>query len=333
MRAHSKLVGFAIDSYPIYGPLGYASKDKSSGIQVLKSSYVKRNWLSSGGGTGIRSSIPDWVVRNWDGSNEAGANLVNLFGKPKADILLSDAGGDGPVKYAGDDAKLAAEIAALGKKHGLKRDSLGYVYWDANVRNPGGKTVAVRNYVLKSSDLWGAKVGAEILPVSYQVADRDKFLFKADVGAFAEDYEFISGYGDLDFHNGIDSYVPEQNRSVYHYVASFGAELSDRRRLKQASFPYFVGIRYKGVVDPFADKARAKYLTENGDQYRTVFDLGIVGRGDDRKLQRASVIEVWKRRWARTEIPAPGRGSHSGQALAGDSRAGHSPDLRQVGHC
>lgn len=298
-RAHSKLVGFAIDSYPIYGPLGYTSKDKSSGIKVLKSSYVKRSWLSSAGATGNRSSIPDWVVRNWDGSNADGAKLVNLFEKPKADILLSDAGGDGPVKYTGDDARLAAEIAALDKAFGLKRDSQGYVYWETNVRTPRGKTAAVRNYVLKSSDLWGAKIGEEILPVSYQVADRDKFLFKAVVGSFAEDYEFIPGYGDLDFHNGIDSYVPEQNRSAYHYVASFGAELSDRRRLKKASFPYFVGIRYKGVVDPFnapmADKARAKYLTENGDRYRTVFDLGIVGRGDDRKLQRGSVIEVWKK--------------------------------------
>jgi hypothetical protein len=296
-RAHSKLVGFAIDSYPIYGPLGYTSRDKSSGIKVLKPSYVKRSWLSSAG-TGNRSSIPDWVVRNWDGSNATGANLVNLFGKPKADMLLSDAGGEGPVKYNGDDAKLAAEIAALDKKHGLKRDSQGHVYWETNVRTPRGKTVAVRNYLLKSSDLWGAKVGAEILPVSFQVADKDKFLFKAVIGAFAEDYEFISGYGDLDFYNGIDSYVPEQNRSVYHYVASFRGDVSDKKRLKTASFPYFIGIRYKGVVDPFnaslADKARAKYLTENEDKYRTVFDLGIIGRGDNNKPQRASVIEVWK---------------------------------------
>jgi len=302
VRAHSKLVGFGIDSYPIYGPLGYTSKDKSSGIKVLRSSYVKRDWTSKDkGGTGNRSSVAEWAVRNWDGANESGAKLVNLPQKAKAELLLADPGKDGPVSYSGDDAKLAAEIDTLNKTKGLKRDSQGYVYWEANVRTPGGKTATVRNYVLKSSDLWGPTIGAEALPVSYQVADKDKFLFKAIVGSFAEDYEFVAGYGDLDFFNGIDSYVPEQNRSVYHYVAPYNAKLSDRDRLKKASFPYFIGVQYKGVVEPFNatvdvdEKDRAKYLAANAGSYKTLFDLGIVGRNDKGAFERASVIQTWEK--------------------------------------
>lgn len=57
----------------------------------------------------------------------------------------------------------------------------------------------------RASDLWGPDIGQEVLPVSFQIADQDKFLFKAVTGAFAEDHEFIAGYGDLDFFNGIES--------------------------------------------------------------------------------------------------------------------------------
>lgn len=300
LRAHSRIVGYAIDSYPIYGPLGYASVDKTSGIKTLRSSYVKRDWIETGkGGTGHRSSMPEWSVRNWDRSNDTGTSLVNLFQKAKADMLLVDKATDGPVRYSGNDAKLAGEIKALSDSKGLKRDSLGYVYWEAGVRLPNGKSAVVRNYLLKSSDMWGADIGQSILPVSYQIADRDKFLFNAKTGSFAEDYEFVSGYGDLDFYNGIESFVPGQNRAVYHYVATFGAEVSERTRLSKAAFPYFIGIQYRGVVDPFNatldDKVKAKYLADSRATYKPVFDLGILGKGEDGKLQAGAVIPTWQK--------------------------------------
>ncbi len=287
--AHSKLVGFAIDANPIYGPLGYASKDKSSGLKVLKSSYVQRSWQQ----TGHRSSIPEWVVANWDGSNRRGAKLLNLFGKPKAEILYAGGATDG-------DDKLAAEIKALSAGPGLKRDEQGYIYWENSVRLPDGRTVAAKNYLLKQSDLWGPDFGAEILPASYQIADVDKFYFKARVGAFAEDYEFVPGYGDLDFHNGIDSWLPERQASAYHYVATFSGRVTDRNRLKTAAFPYFVGVQYKSRIDPFNDSldasARTKFFSENGDRLNTVFDLGIVGKDEKGQIQRAPVPETWRRK-------------------------------------
>ena len=300
VREHSKVVGYAIDSYPIYGPLGYSSKDKSSGIKTLKSSYLQRSWLEmSKGGTGHRSSMPEWAVRNWDRSNDSSDKILNLFQKTKDEILYRDTGTGGPVLYAGEDAKLAAEIKFFNQSNKLKRDTQGYVYWEASVRGASGKNTLVRNYLLKASDLWGPDIGQEVLPVSFQIADQDKFLFKAVTGAFAEDHEFIAGYGDLDFFNGIESFVPEQGRAVYHYVATFGADVSHRKRMSAASFPYFIGIQYRGVVDPLNatldEKEKAKYLTDNRSRYKAVFDLGVTGKTDDGGLHSGSVIETWRK--------------------------------------
>lgn len=60
-----------VDSYPIYGPLGYSSKDKSSGIKTLKSSYLQRSWLEmSRVEQATEAPYPEWAVRNWDRSND-----------------------------------------------------------------------------------------------------------------------------------------------------------------------------------------------------------------------------------------------------------------------
>jgi hypothetical protein len=41
---HSKIIGFSIDGYPIYGPYGYSTyNDRKSGIQIMRSSYVLKN--------------------------------------------------------------------------------------------------------------------------------------------------------------------------------------------------------------------------------------------------------------------------------------------------
>lgn len=298
--APSKLLGFAIDSTPIYGPLGYTSQDASSGLRVLKSSYVQRAWMAAARqGTGHRSSLPGWAVNNWDGSNESGATLLNLFKKPKADMLYKDTATSGAVTYSGDDAKLAAEIKLLNAHKTLQRDKLGYVYWESKATKPNGETVMVRNYLLKSSKLWGPDFDSSILPASYPMADKDIFYFKAKLGTFAEDYDFITGYGDLDFYNGIDSFIPERKGSLYHYVAGYDAKLSDKDRLDKAQFPYIVGVQYKNTVDPFngsaADALKAKYFADTGSAPKTIYDLGTVGKSSDGKIEQGSVISTWQK--------------------------------------
>lgn len=52
----SLLVGYGLDGNPVYGPLGYTTTDGSGDLEVLRSSYVKRDWLDHT--TGNRSSLP-----------------------------------------------------------------------------------------------------------------------------------------------------------------------------------------------------------------------------------------------------------------------------------
>lgn len=123
-------------------------------------------------------------------------------------------------------------------------------------------------------------------------------MFTAVMGAFAEDYEFIPGYGDLDFYNGIESYIPDRDEAIYHYVTPFNAKLDDPDRLEKNSFPYFIGIQFKGVVEPFnaariAEKDKAAYVSATKHANLTVFDLGVTGRDEQGKTQYASVVETW----------------------------------------
>jgi hypothetical protein len=42
---HSVAIGYALDGNPVYGPLGYTTTNGSDQLKVLRSSYVKRDWL------------------------------------------------------------------------------------------------------------------------------------------------------------------------------------------------------------------------------------------------------------------------------------------------
>ncbi|QYM79852.1 YHYH protein [Horticoccus luteus] len=66
VTAHSPIVGWAADGYPVYGPYGYASAmDAGSGVRRMISGYVKRdgtrgtiNLASTG-----RTTLPAWAAR------------------------------------------------------------------------------------------------------------------------------------------------------------------------------------------------------------------------------------------------------------------------------
>jgi hypothetical protein len=65
VSTHAKRIGHGIDSFPIYGPIGYTSGDTASGLKVLRSSYLKRIWLTTAAAASRqRSSLPGWVVLN-----------------------------------------------------------------------------------------------------------------------------------------------------------------------------------------------------------------------------------------------------------------------------
>jgi hypothetical protein len=153
---HSLLIGYGLDGNPVYGPLGYKTTDGSDELEVLRSSYVKRDWLDDT--TGNRSSLPGWAVANWDSQATSSTSVLNLSGLPKSAALYSDGVIDGVVSYSGTDTTLASEIAWYNNAangHPLKEDASGYAYWEHTVTLPDNSgTVKTQNYLLKSSDLY-----------------------------------------------------------------------------------------------------------------------------------------------------------------------------------
>jgi hypothetical protein len=295
---HSLLIGYGIDGNPVYGPLGYTTTDGSGKLEVLRSSYVKRDWLEQT--TGNRSSLPGWAVENWDGEAVEGTSILNLSGLDKSQVLYSDGVIDGVVSYSGTDTELATEIAYYSdgtNGYSLKEDASGYAYWENTVTLPDNNgTVNTQNYLLQSSDLWGPGYDETIQPGLYPVDRIDEFSFTAAVGSFAEDYEFVEGYGDLDFYNGIDSYIPNLGKSEYHYVTSFSSDLADTDRLTGVAFPYVRGVQYKSEIDTFNSDTVTKtaFLSDNNNGLETVYDLGITGKDDSGNLVPGSVIDTWQ---------------------------------------
>ena len=54
-QVHSPIVGYAFDSFPIYGPYAYANADGSGGIQKMRSGYSLRNMTT-------RTTLPNGTV-------------------------------------------------------------------------------------------------------------------------------------------------------------------------------------------------------------------------------------------------------------------------------
>src|SRR5215471_3475107 len=54
--AHSPILGWAFDGYPVYGPYGYSDpKDPNSAIKRMQSSFRLRNITQ-------RQTLPDWIL-------------------------------------------------------------------------------------------------------------------------------------------------------------------------------------------------------------------------------------------------------------------------------
>ena len=77
--AHSPILGWSFDGYPIYGPYGYGNANNpGSGIRRMVSGYVPRD-----GGFGTtnlntvgRSSLPQWAIRSGHGNNPNAADAA-----------------------------------------------------------------------------------------------------------------------------------------------------------------------------------------------------------------------------------------------------------------
>ena len=128
---HSRLIGYAFDGYPIYGPYSYANPDGTGGIKRMRSSYQTRHLTQ-------RTSLPDGTQLT---ASQSGPDLSDQF----------------------------------------------------------------------------------------------------PLGAYAEDYEYVAGSGDLDEYNGRVTVTPEYPQGTYAYFATIDENGKN-------VYPYLIGPRYYGVV-------------------------------------------------------------------------------------
>jgi hypothetical protein len=129
--AHSPLIGYAFDGFPIYGAYSYSNPDGTGGIRRMESSYRLRSITD-------RHTLPDGTVLT-------------------------------PSQYG---------------------PAIGTTY-----------------------------------PLGY----------------YAEDFEFVSGLGDLDEHNGRVQVTPEYPAGIYCYFATVDENWA-------TAYPYFIGPTYYGIV-------------------------------------------------------------------------------------
>ena len=61
------------------------------------------------------------------------------------------------------------------------------------------------------------------------------------LGAFIEDYEFVSDFGDLDVHNGRFCVTPDYPDGIYAYFVTLNEQLDP-------AYPYTIGPTYYGTV-------------------------------------------------------------------------------------
>lgn len=180
---HSKIIGYALDGYPIYGPFGYVDPTNAySGTVRMTSSYLANN-------NGLGRPAAKTVTLLLDAVSTDTIVVDSSFGlNPGMRIIGSSASGvpfnsvviiDNDLSDVQSSAPPVAVFAVL----------------------------ASRGYTIKLSS-----------PITINAGDTLTFEFLA--GAFIEDYQFILNSGSLDRFNGRFCVTPDFPRGTYAYFAT-----------------------------------------------------------------------------------------------------------------
>lgn len=111
-------------------------------------------------------------------------------------------------------------------------------YGYANVNGSGGITRIRSSYRLRSITV------REVLPNGTQLSANEYgpvVSTQYPLGFFIEDFEYVSGLGELDEHNGRFCVTPEYPNGTYAYFATVDAN-------HEPEYPFIVGPTYYGVV-------------------------------------------------------------------------------------
>ncbi len=88
-----------------------------------------------------------------------------------------------------------------------------------------------------------SRYGPIIDPTATNISPSNQSPLGAPLGAYQEDYEYVAGLGDLDYHNGRFCVTPEYPAGTYAYFVTLDSTLTP-------VFPYALGLSYYGRVYP-----------------------------------------------------------------------------------
>lgn len=112
------------------------------------------------------------------------------------------------------------------------------------------RNIAVRSSLPDGTMLTSSLYGPAIDTNTTSLNPLNNTPIAAPLGAYMEDYEFVSGLGDLDIHNGRYCKTREYPNGIYAYFTTLAWVTDGYGTGIKPAFPYVIGTTYYGEVYP-----------------------------------------------------------------------------------
>lgn len=174
--------------------------------------------------TGVHARVPVGVV----GTFVNGVPIYNQFET---------------VSYNGEDLWHYDPLAGSTAAPGMLEELLGELASEHAQNSP------LIGFALDGYPVYGPWSGGRRMTSSYRLHTAARERPEAPAGAFAEDYEYVRGSGDLDEFNGRFAITPEYPQGTYAYFLSTGNN-------GKLAFPYLLAARFYGKFGAATPAAR-----------------------------------------------------------------------------
>lgn len=230
---HSKILGVALDGYPIYGPVGYIDPtNSSSGTKTLLSSYRLKNPLP------IVTPLPyqriefqESISSSIDGVEKFYRFIVNSTSVVSITLDINPGATDIDLEL-----QTATGFPIANSVFGADKDET-----ITQRLSPGEYTLKVFFKVPPVSPTTSSYTLYYLInPISSTPPNQQLLPIVRQAGQYVQDYEYVSGYGDLDQHNGRYCITPDFPNGTYAYFTTFNQSLT------APTYPYVIGPTYYG---------------------------------------------------------------------------------------
>ena len=230
---HSKILGVALDGYPIYGPVGYVDPlNANSGTKVISTGYRLKSPLP------IVTPLPyqriefqESIISSIDGVEKFYRFIVSSTSVVSITLDLNPGSTDIDLELQTSTGFPIANSVFGGDKDEsiTQRLSPGeYIIKVFFKVPPVAPTTSSYNLYYLINPINSTPPNQQLLPIVRQA------------GQYIQDYEWISGYGDLDQHNGRFCVTPDFPGGTYAYFTTFNNSLTT------PTYPYVIGPTYYG---------------------------------------------------------------------------------------